>query len=62
MRSLARFLGILFAILSVGVLGYYAYILGVETLTYPFLGSDTQKGSTLDMMVARPRFPFKILK
>lgn len=31
-------------------------MLGAETLTYPFLGSDEQKGDTLDLVVARPRF------
>lgn len=54
MRTVARFLLIALAIIGVGSLGYYAYILGVQTLSYPFLGSDTQKGTRLDVVVAEP--------
>lgn len=46
----------LLAIVGVGALGYYAYILSTETLTFPFIGMEDQRGSELQIIAARPSF------
>lgn len=56
MRTFGRIFLILIASIGVSALGYYAYVLAAETLTYPFAGSDKQYGDILEAVVARPRF------
>lgn len=46
----------LLAIVGVGALGYYAYILSTETLTFPFVGMEDQRGSELQVIASRPSF------
>jgi uncharacterized protein YfaS (alpha-2-macroglobulin family) len=56
MRILLRFALILIAILWVVGLGYYAYILGTDTLSFPFTGQEKQQGNHLQFVLAKPSF------
>jgi uncharacterized protein YfaS (alpha-2-macroglobulin family) len=58
MTTFSRIIATCIAIFSVGILGYYAYGLTSETLTLPFLGSESQYGDTLDVVVSPPRLFF----
>lgn len=56
MRIFSRIILSLLAFIGVGALGYYAYILSTETLTFPFIGMEDQYGSELQIIAARPSF------
>lgn len=56
MKTLSRLLIGLLAFSGVGALGYYAYTLSAQTLTFPFLGIESQKGNVLEFVVSPPRF------
>ena len=56
MRLFSRIVLSVLAFAGVGVLGYYAYILSTETLTFPFIGMEDQRGSELQIIAARPSF------
>ena len=47
MNTLSRIFAIFVAFLSVSALGYYAYSLSSQTLTFPFRGTETQQGLSL---------------
>lgn len=46
----------LLAFVSVGALGYYAYILETETLSFPFARQEKQSGNVMQFVVAKPYF------
>jgi hypothetical protein len=56
MRTLLRTLLAIFAGLSVALLGYYAYTIATDTLSFPFVGQEKQQGGTLRFAVSRPSF------
>lgn len=56
MHTLSRTLLAILAGLSVALLGYYAYTIATDTLSFPFVGQERQEGSTLRFAVARPSF------
>jgi hypothetical protein len=56
MHTLSRTLLAILAGLSVALLGYYAYTIATDTLSFPFVGQERQEGTTLRFAVARPSF------
>lgn len=58
MNTLSRIFAIFVAFLSVSALGYYAYSLSSQTLTFPFRGTETQQGYAMQVLVAPPRLHF----
>jgi hypothetical protein len=56
MRIFLRFVLTLIAIFGVAGLGYYAYVLGTDTLAFPFIGQEKQQGNQLRFVVAKPSF------
>lgn len=56
MKTILRSLLVLIAFVSVGALGYYAYILETGTLAFPFQGQEKQSWYTMQFVVAKPRF------
>ncbi len=56
MHNLSRTLLAILAGLSVALLGYYAYTVATDTLSFPFVGQERQEGTTLRFAVARPSF------
>lgn len=56
MRTLLRTLLAILSGLSVALLGYYAYTIATDTLSFPFIGQEKQQGSTLRFAVSRPSF------
>lgn len=58
MNTLSRIFAIFVAFLSVSALGYYAYSLSSQTLTFPFRGTETQYGYALQIPVTPPRLHF----
>ncbi len=56
MKQFFRSLLLFLASLSVILLGYYAYILITDTLSFPFVWQDKQSWTVMQFVVSRPRF------
>lgn len=56
MNTLSRWILSILAVLGVGSLGYYAFMLSSQTLVLPFIGIETQYGNTLEITLAPPAF------
>ena len=58
MNTISRILLTILAVLGVSALGYSAFRLSSQTLTLPFVGSEKQIGSRLELVFSPPSFSF----
>ncbi len=58
MKITSRIFLVLFALLSVVWLGYYAFVLTIQTLTTPFVAQEKQTGTTFRFVLGKPTLIF----